>query len=112
MRKDVPSRRQVLRVGVSSAFGALVARYLWGGAARADEERPAKARACILLWLNGGPSHIDTFDPKPGRPGGGTFKSIATRAPGLALCEHLPQLAEQADALCVVRSMTSKEGNH
>ena len=62
--------------------------------------------------MNGGPSHIDTFDPKPGATTGGSFKTINTRVPGVKICEHLPQLAEQAQHLAIVRSMTSKEGNH
>jgi uncharacterized protein (DUF1501 family) len=64
------------------------------------------------LWLNGGPSHIDSFDPKPGRATGGPFKAIKTRAPAMMLSEHLPLLAERADKLSIVRSMSSKEGNH
>jgi uncharacterized protein (DUF1501 family) len=112
LRRDIPSRRQVLRIGASSAFGALVARYLWSSAALANEARPARARACILLWQNGGPSHIDTFDPKPGRPTGGPFKAIKTRARGMMLSQHLPLLSERADKLAIVRSMSSKEGNH
>jgi uncharacterized protein (DUF1501 family) len=113
------SRRDVLRAGVSAVFGSLVARALAAGPSRADDAHrpvadgpPAPAHACILLWLNGGPSHIDTFDPKPGRPTGGPFKAIKTRAPGLMLSEHLPRLAEHGDRLALVRSMTSKEGNH
>jgi hypothetical protein len=114
MSKHLPlvvSRRAVLRVGVSSAFGVLVSRWLSPVRALADAP-PAHAKACILLWLNGGPSHIDTFDPKPGRPTGGTFKAIKTKTPGLELSEHLPQLAERSDKLCVLRGMSSKEGNH
>jgi hypothetical protein len=81
--------------------------------ARADAEaRPPKAKACIWLWLNGGPSHLDTFDPKPGTANGGPFKAINTRARGVQLCEHLPHLAECADKFAVVRSMTTREGNH
>jgi uncharacterized protein (DUF1501 family) len=105
-------RRSVLRVGTSAVFGALVARWLSPRAAAAADTPRAKARACILLWLNGGPSHIDTFDPKPGRATGGPFKAIKTRAAGMTLSEHLPRLAERADRLAVVRSMSSKEGNH
>jgi hypothetical protein len=71
-----------------------------------------RARSCILLWLNGGPSHLDTFDPKPGAPTGGPFKAIATKVPGLQLSEHLSKLAAQAMHLAVVRSMTSKEADH
>jgi hypothetical protein len=62
--------------------------------------------------MNGGPSHIDTFDPKPGTKTGGEFKAIATRTTGLQICEHLPQVAEQTHHMAVIRSMTSKEGNH
>jgi uncharacterized protein (DUF1501 family) len=65
-----------------------------------------------VLWLNGGPSHLDTFDPKPGTPNGGPFKAIKTRAPTILLSEHLPLLAEQAHHISVIRGMTSKEGSH
>jgi uncharacterized protein (DUF1501 family) len=106
------SRRGLLRIGTSAFFGALVARYLAPRVAGAEAPGTAKANGCILLWLNGGPSHIDTFDPKPGRPTGGPFKAIATRAPGMLLSEHLPLLAGHGDKLAVLRSMSSKEGNH
>jgi hypothetical protein len=109
---DDLSRRTLIRVGVSSAFGALAARFLAPGLARAGALPAPKAHACILLWLNGGPSHLETFDPKPGRPTGGPFKAIKTRAPGMMLSEHLPLLSERADKLALVRSMSSKEGNH
>jgi hypothetical protein len=109
---DDLSRRTLIRVGVSSAFGALAARFLAPSLARAGALPAPKAHACILLWLNGGPSHLDTFDPKPGRPTGGPFKAIKTRAPGMMLSEHLPLLSERADKLALVRSMSSKEGNH
>jgi hypothetical protein len=111
----------VVRIGVSGVFAALASRWLATPRAWAEPASPAsgavrspagRAKACVVLWLNGGPSHVDTFDPKPGRPGGGPFRSIATRAPAISLCEHLPRLAESADQLCVVRGMTSKEGNH
>jgi uncharacterized protein (DUF1501 family) len=80
--------------------------------ARADSVAPAKAKAIIQLWLNGGPSHLDTFDPKPGTATGGPFKAIKSRAPAIQLSEHLPRVAERADRIAVVRSMSSKEGNH
>lgn len=112
-------RRTLLRVGTSSVFGALVSRWLAPASALAQPppaapapQVHAPAQAIVLLWLNGGPSHIDTFDPKPGRATGGPFKAIRTRAPALQLSEHLPGLAERADKLAVVRSMSSKEGNH
>ena len=102
-------RRTFLRLGASGFMAALLAR---GEPARPATPPPAQAKACILLWLNGGPSHIDTFDPKPGKVTGGPFKAIKTRAPAIELCEHFPLLAEEAQHLAVVRGMTSREGNH
>ena len=81
MNHPFHGRRAVLRAGTSAFFGSLVARWLAPAEALAVETPNAKAQACILLWLNGGPSHIDTFDPKPGRATGGPFKAIRARAP-------------------------------
>lgn len=69
-------------------------------------------RAMVLLWMNGGPSHLDTFDLKSGHPNGGEFRPISTVAGGVQICEHLPQLARQMNHVSLVRSMTSKEGSH
>ena len=117
MSTDLATRRAAdpRRSGTSAFFGALVARWLSPQSRPSPQHAPPtarKAQACILLWLNGGPSHIDTFDPKPGRATGGPFKAIQTRAPGMLLSEHLPHLAERGDKLAVVRGMSSKEGNH
>ncbi len=101
------SRRSVLRWGAGSALGA----SLYGRVARADTP-VAAGRRCILLYMAGGPSHIDTFDPKPGRPAGGAFKAIGTTVAGAQICEHLPLLAARMKQLAIVRSLTSKEGNH
>jgi uncharacterized protein (DUF1501 family) len=79
------------------------------GAAAND---PKRKRSCIVLWMNGGPTHIDTFDPKPGEETGGPFKAIETAAPGVRIAEHLPQVARQMKHLAVVRSMATKEGDH
>jgi len=82
--------------------------------ALADEtaKSPQRKRSCILLWMNGGPSQMDTFDLKPGHANGGPFKAIETTAPGLRVSEHLPKLAQMADRLALVRSMSTKEGDH
>jgi hypothetical protein len=104
-------RRGFLKVGMGGLLSLLFAQWLDPRLARAQGAAP-KAKSCILLWMNGGPSHIDTFDPKPGTSTGGPFKAIKTRAPGVEICEHLPNLAEQAHHLAIIRSMTSKEGNH
>jgi uncharacterized protein DUF1501 len=110
--KNAFDRRALLRSGASAFFGALVARAFASLPALAAPGPSPRASACILLWLNGGPSHIDTFDPKPGRSTGGPFRAIKTRAPAMLLSEHLPRLAERATDLAIVRSMSSKEGNH
>jgi len=69
-------------------------------------------RHCILLWMNGGPSQLDTFDMKPGHENGGEFKEIATSVPGLGISEHLPGLASMADELAILRGLNTKEGDH
>lgn len=69
-------------------------------------------RACILLWMPGGPSQLDTFDPKQDHENGGEFKSISTSVAGLQIAEHLPQVAQQAHHLAIIRSMKTKEGDH
>jgi len=69
-------------------------------------------RHCVLLWMSGGPSQMDTFDMKPGHANGGSFKETSTSVPGIRFSEHLPQLAKQADSLAIVRGMSTKEGDH
>jgi hypothetical protein len=73
---------------------------------------PKRRRHCILLWMTGGPTQTDTFDMKPGHANGGEFKEVATKVPGLLFSEHLPKLGEMADRLAVVRSLSTKEGDH
>jgi hypothetical protein len=73
---------------------------------------PARRRACILLWMTGGPSQLDTFDPKPEHENGGEFKPIDTSVPGIQICEHLPQVARQMQHMALIRSMSTKEGDH
>jgi hypothetical protein len=103
------SRRGFLAGGLGALLSLAIP--AWQARAAAGPLR-GRAKACILLWMNGGPSHIDTFDPKPGRKVAGPFSAIKTNVPGVQLCEHLPRVAEQAEKLAIVRSMTSTEGNH
>jgi len=108
---EAVDRRGFLRLGVGGLFGLMMSRWLDPATALTGASE-GRAKACILLWMNGGPSQLETFDPKPGTPNGGPTKAIATRAPGIEISEHLPRLAEVADRLAIVRSMTSREGNH
>jgi hypothetical protein len=80
--------------------------------ARAATPNAIKARACILLWMDGGPSQLDTWDPKPGRETGGSFKAISTNVPGIQISEHLASIAKQMDKIAIIRSMSTGEGNH
>jgi uncharacterized protein (DUF1501 family) len=109
-------RRTFLSVGATGLFGLFALDLLRAQEARADgaPQRAARApaTACIVLWLNGGPSHLDTFDPKPGKANGGPFRAIKTRSPAISLSEHLPLLAEQAQHIALIRGMTSREGSH
>jgi hypothetical protein len=97
--------------GVSIPFAARSARG-WVGAPAAAARQMRGTRACILLYMEGGPSQLDTFDPKPGEPTGGPFRAIEAGVPGMRVSEHLPRLARQGKRLCIIRSLTSKEGNH
>jgi hypothetical protein len=104
-------RRDFLKVisAASLATGALP----WTDVvtASADQLR-RQGKACILLWMQGGPSQFETFSPKPGQESGGQTKAIATNESGIEISENLPELAKVTDKLCLVRSMTSKEGSH
>ncbi len=79
-----------------------------------SEPKGGRAKACILLFMWGGPAHQDTWDLKPDTPAEyrGEFKPIPTPVPGLRVCEHLPLLARRADKLAVVRSLTHGDVNH
>ncbi len=111
-------RRDFLKVGVLSLLGLSLPKYYALADASRKSGGPAKgagtADSCVLIWLAGGPSHIDTFDPKPNAPLEirGKFNAINTKATGMQLSEHLPKLADQADKLCAIRSMTSPTGAH
>ena len=66
-------------------------------------------KSCIVLWMGGGPSHMDTWSLKPDSKNGGEFKPIATAAQGIEICEHLPTVAKQMKNLSIVRSLNSNE---
>src|SRR5437588_4581527 len=110
---DIPrlSRREWLTLSSAGVVGWSLSGWL-GRLAEATANNPQRKRSCILLWSNGGPSQMDTFDLKPGHANGGPFKEIETSAPGLRFSEHLPQLAKHGHELAVIRSMSTKEADH
>lgn len=101
------SRRDFLRVGALSLLGIGLEQYLRAAEVAAAAGR-RKAQACILLWLEGGPSQMDTWDVK----GNSGFKPIPTKAPGVHICELFPRVARHMDKLSVIRSMHTEENNH
>jgi hypothetical protein len=108
-------RRNFLRTGLGASLAALLASASSGSSAFAGtgafaHVRPVKR--CVLLFMHGGASQIDTFDPKPGRPTGGEFRAIESSVSGLRVSEHLPMLAARMHQLALIRSLTAKEGNH
>ena len=115
-RHGVVGRRNFLKT-----FGVGAAGMLAGGVAplgltdllavRADELRKRQT-ACILLWMSGGPSQMETFDPKPGVANGGGTKTIETAVPGISIAEGWEKTAAAMKDIALIRSMTNKEGNH
>jgi hypothetical protein len=109
-------RREVMKlsaagVGLASASGWFD--VLAGRAAAAPSQSAPKAvKRCVLLWMDGGPSHKDTFDLKPDSKGAGEFKPIQTSAPGVEISEHLPKLAKHMHRGVIVRGMSTPEGAH
>src|SRR5207244_6789640 len=107
----VISRRTFLRnVAVGGATAGLMS---WKDAValHADELRK-RGMACILLFMRGGPSQLETFDPKPGHANGGPTKAIPTEVSGIHIAENWPHVAKQLKDIALVRSMTNKEGEH
>jgi hypothetical protein len=111
MRSPSLSRREALTL---TAAGVTTASLSGWFGALADEAapHPQRRRACILLWMNGGPSQTDTFDLKPGHANGGPYREIQTAVPGVRIGEHLPRLARQMRHIAILRNMSTREGDH
>lgn len=105
-------RRDFLRVGSLSLLGVHLSQYLRlkqaMAAVPASATSKAKAQACILLWLEGGPSQMDTWDPKPSSP----FRPISTNVSGIQISELMPRVARKMDKLSIIRTMYTEENNH
>lgn len=107
------TRRQWLRstlgaAGGASFLGLLDPRILYA----APKQEETNAQSVILLWMAGGMSHLDTFDPQPGTEIGGPFETIKTSADGVMISQHLPRIAAQFKHLSLIRSTTSNEFDH
>src|SRR5262245_32681866 len=90
---------------VAAGAAALAAPALAGDIA-------ARRKSVILLWLAGGSSQLETWDPKPGTATGGPFRAITTNVPGLHVSELMPKMAKRMQDTCVIRSLNTKNGDH
>ncbi|MFI5211823.1 MAG: DUF1501 domain-containing protein [Ignavibacteria bacterium] len=113
------SRRKFLSISMALSTGLIFSKF--GFAKNLAVKNPnfsfmnplnAQAESVIVLWLAGAPSQFETFSPKPGNKFGGSTKSIQTNVSGIGLSEYLPLLSQQMDKITLIRSLTSKEGNH
>ena len=111
MKRNRLHRRDWLRYS-AAALGVSTCNWLAPLANVLADSKTERKRHCILLWMAGGPSQTDTFDMKPNHANGGEFKEISTSVPGLKISEHLPGLAKHADQLAIIRSLSTKEGDH
>jgi hypothetical protein len=115
-QQTAPTRRELLKLSAAGVFGASLSSWFELLAGRAAEAAAGGARhkSCILLWMDGGPSHLDTFDPKPDAPDSvrGEFRPIATSVPGIQICERLPKLARLMGHAAVLRGMCTDEADH
>src|SRR5688572_14928594 len=120
MRDKLPglnaSRRDFMKLAAAGITATAASGWLDILAARAAQQQvqgqAPRHKRCILLWMDGGPSHKDTFDLKPGTEHGGPFQEIQTSAPGVRISEHFPQLARVMNHGVIIRSMSTGEGAH
>ena len=106
------TRRQLLQAGGAGLFGMSLPQVLTAEATRANH-RP-RAKSVLFVFLFGGPSQLETFDMKPEAPSAirGPYRPIASRTPGLKICEHLPRLAQRSDKYCVIRTVNHRQNDH
>lgn len=105
------TRRDFLRAAGMAGAGLATLGWQETLIAAAPELR-RRGKAVIVLWMQGGPSQFETFDPKPGTETGGATKAIQTAVPGIQIAEFWPNVAKQMKDITLIRSMTNKEGNH
>jgi uncharacterized protein (DUF1501 family) len=95
-------------LGFAAAMNGLDA--LQSPAVAADMKK--RQKKCIMLWLAGGASQLETFDPKPGAPTGGPFRAIKTSVPGVQISELMPEFAKRMNHACIIRSLNTRNGDH
>jgi hypothetical protein len=107
-------RREALRIGSLCALGLSLPKLLSARAAAPAAGRFGRAKACIVLWMSGGPPQHETWDPKPDAPAEvrGPFRPVPTRLPGVQVCEHMPRTAALLDRLCVLRGFYTNNPGH
>jgi hypothetical protein len=107
----VVDRRSFLRRTAAGAAGVMALSWMDVVRLEAAEMRK-RGMSCILLFMQGGPSQFETFDPKPGTETGGPTQAIKTKVPGIQIAHPWPRTAEVMDEIALIRSMTAREGNH
>ena len=107
----VVGRRDFLKQTAALGLAAGAMSWTEAIAAQADELR-SRGMACILLWMSGAPSQFETWSPLPGHPNGGETRAIPTTVSGIQISENLPFCAKVMNDIALIRSVTSKEGNH
>ena len=116
MEAQQPTRRELLKLAAAGVGGVSLSGWFGALAARAAEPAAAKKRtkSCILLWMDGGPSHHETFDPKPDAPANyrGDLGAIATSVPGIQVSEKFPQVARLMQHGAILRGMSTREADH
>lgn len=107
-------RRNMIKAALGGLAGVSAADVLRARDSAAKQGQAAGSKSVILLWMAGGPSQIDTWDPKPDRPpeNRGPFAPITTAVPGVAVCEHLPRQAAMLDKFTIVRSIDCAGSDH
>ncbi len=106
------SRRGLLRMALGTAVGAALAEQFALPLLGQEKTATGKAKRCVMIWLMGAPSQIDTLDPKPGTETGGPFGDIETTARGIRISENLPLLAKQMKHMSLIRTVNSRDPNH
>src|SRR5438874_11868093 len=110
------NRRQFLgtaAIATGAGFAADMTRLNFLAAPALAEELKKQQKRCILLWLAGGASQLETWDPKPGATTGGPFRAIPTSVPGVHISELMPEMAKRfSKHTCIIRSLNTRDGDH